>query len=293
MIIDFHTHTFPDKIAVRVMQDLARDAHVLLCDDGRKDSLIASMKRAHIDYAVNLPVMTKVSQVEKVNSSMIAEQESLLQRGIVAFGGMHPDYPDYKKELRRLAEHHIPGIKLHPAYQGIMFDDIRTMRIVDAACEAGLIVLTHAGMDIDIVDQNYCSVPQILHLMETVRPDRLILAHMGGLNAWDMVERHIAGAPVWMDTSFVLTDVAADPNSEIPPIYEKNLTAENFLRLARKHGTDKILFATDSPWSDPQEYVHRIQALPLTQREQEDIFWKNALLLLGPQALGLSVLSYR
>ena len=36
------------------------------------------MKEADIDYSVNLPVMTKPSQVEKVNSSLIQQQEYLL-----------------------------------------------------------------------------------------------------------------------------------------------------------------------------------------------------------------------
>jgi len=62
------------------------------------------MKEADIDYSVNLPVMTKPSQVEKVNSSLIQQQEYLLDMKIITFGGMHPNYTNYKEELLRLKQ---------------------------------------------------------------------------------------------------------------------------------------------------------------------------------------------
>ena len=40
------------------------------------------------------------------------------------------------------------GIKIHPAYQNTDIDDIKMMRIIDFASEQGLIILTHAGIDI-------------------------------------------------------------------------------------------------------------------------------------------------
>lgn len=33
---------------------------------------------------------------------------------IITFGGMHPNYTNYKEELLRLKQAGIPGIKLHP-----------------------------------------------------------------------------------------------------------------------------------------------------------------------------------
>ena len=97
MIIDLHAHTFPEKISSKVVKKLGMAAHILAYTDGSIDGLTASMERAGVDYSVNLPVMTSPEQVEKINSSMIKNRESLLSRGIITFGGMHPDYPDYKK----------------------------------------------------------------------------------------------------------------------------------------------------------------------------------------------------
>ncbi len=285
MIIDFHTHIFPDRIAAKTIQKLAAASRTKAFTDGTADELADSMQKAGISYCVNLPVMTSVEQVEKVNSTMIENRAAYLARGILPFGGMHPDYPDYRKELRRLKENGIPGIKLHPAYQAVPIEDIRMKRIIDCAAEEGLIVLTHAGWDIGIPEKNYCTVAGILEVIEELHPPKFVLAHMGGWNGWKEVERDLAGAPVWLDTAFSIGPVTPNPASaKLPPVSE-NLTDEAFLRLVRKHGADRILFATDCPWSEQADYVSRIEKMGLSENEKAQIFSENALQLLGRQAL--------
>ena len=280
MIIDFHTHTFPGKISSKVVRKLGMAAHIRAYTDGSMEGLTASMALAGADYSVNLPVMTSPEQVEKINSSMIQNRESLLSQGIIAFGGMHPDYPDYKKEIRRLRENHIAGIKIHPAYQNINLDDIRMLRIIDCASEEGLITLTHAGMDIGIYDRNYCSVAHILKVIDEVHPEKFVLAHMGNWDCWQDVEQDLAGAPVWLDTAFSIGPIAKNPATDETPYEEMNLTDEDFIRLCRKHGTDHILFATDSPWQDQADYISRIKSMSFTDTEKEHIFSGNAVALL-------------
>lgn len=284
MIIDFHTHTFPGKISSKVVRKLGMSAHIRAYTDGSMEGLTASMALAGADYSVNLPVMTSPEQVEKINSSMIQHRESLLSQGIIAFGGMHPDYPDYKKEIRRLRENHIAGIKIHPAYQNINLDDIRMLRIIDCASEEGLITLTHAGMDIGIYDRNYCSVAHILKVIDEVHPEKFVLAHMGNWDCWQEVEQDLAGAPVWLDTAFSIGPIAKNPATDETPYEEMNLTDEDFIRLCRKHGTDHILFATDSPWQDQADYISRIKSMSFTDTEKEHIFSENAVALLGKDA---------
>ena len=284
MIIDFHTHTFPEKISSRVVKKLGITAHIKAYTDGSIENLAASMKKAGVSYSVNLPVMTSPEQVEKINSSMIEDREALLARGIIAFGGLHPDYTDYKKEIRRLREHHIAGIKLHPAYQNINLDDIRMLRIIDCASAEGLIVLTHAGIDIGIYDRNYCSVAHILKVIDEVHPEKFVLAHMGNWDCWQDVERDLAGAPVWLDTAFSIGPIAKNPATDEPPYEEMNLRDEDFIRLCRRHGTDRILFATDSPWQDQADYIGRIKAMDFSDAEKEQIFGGNAVALLGQEA---------
>lgn len=280
MIIDFHTHTFPAKISAKVIDNLSHVSHTEYFTDGSVNGLFSSMQEAGVDYSVNLPVMTSVSQVEKINSSLIADQERLFEQGIITFGGMHPDYENYKEELLRLKQNHIPGIKIHPAYQNADLDDIRMMRIIDRASELGLIVVTHAGIDIGIYDHNYASVSQILKIIDEIHPENFVLAHMGNWACWDDVERDLAGAPVWFDTAFSIGPITPNKVKSGTPYLSSNLSDEDFTRIVRKHGTDKILFSTDSPWEAQKDYIKRMQKMPLTDSEKEQIFSQNAARLL-------------
>ena len=280
MIIDFHTHTFPDKIAARTLAYLSSKSKTPAFTDGTVDGLSRSMKDAGIDYSVGLSVATVPEQTEKINSSMIGRLEELQENGIIPFGAMHPQYENFKNELRRIRRAGICGIKLHPPYQQIDFDDLRYQRIVDAASEEDLIILVHAGIDIGITDRNYTSVGHILTMIDTVKPEKLVLAHMGSWACWDEVASDLAGVPVWLDTSFSIGPV--QPSSpESVPYLTHNLSDEDFLRLARSHGMDRILFATDSPWMDQSDYVQRFAQMDLTDSERAAIMGGNAARLLG------------
>lgn len=281
MIIDFHTHTFPDAICTKVLHKLSMASATLPFTEGSVSALAASMKKAGITYSVNLPVMTSPEQVEKVNRAMIENRENLLSQGIITFGGLHPDDTNYKEQLKLLKANSIPGIKLHPAYQGVDLTDPRFLRIIDAASQEDMIVLIHAGIDIGLYDHNYASVPQVLQVLREVAPTKLVLAHMGGWGCWEDVERDLAGAPVYLDTAFAIGRITPAPEAPRKPILENNLSNEAFLRIVRKHGTDKVLFATDSPWEDQADYVARIHAMDLTPEEEHQILGENARKLLA------------
>ena len=56
---------------------------------------------------------------------------------------------------------------------------------------------------------------------------------------------------------------------------------EQFLRIVRDHGADRILFGSDSPWSKADEDIASIRALPLGEEEKTAILGGNAARLLG------------
>ena len=56
---------------------------------------------------------------------------------------------------------------------------------------------------------------------------------------------------------------------------------ENFLKMVKLHGADKILFASDSPWSNAKAEIDTIKSLPITDEEKQLILGKNAQRLLG------------
>lgn len=280
MIIDFHTHTFPDKIAGSVIGKLQRLSRSRPFTNATNDGLRRSMEQAGIDLSILLPVMTNAGQVHKLNDLAARINERWQETGLLSFGGMHPDVENYKEALNHVAELGLKGIKIHPAYQGADFDDIRYLRIIDKASELGLIVLTHAGWDIGIPGHNYCDTKHIQRVMREVGPDRLVLAHMGGWQDWKAVGEELAGLPLYFDASFSTGDIVPAPGTTRTPEESHNMNREQFIHLVRKLGTDRILFATDCPWSDQAESLRFVRSCGFSQQELADILGNNAQKLL-------------
>ena len=280
MIIDFHTHTFPDKIAGSVIGKLQQLSRSRPFTDATNDGLRRSMEQAGIDLSILLPVMTNAGQVHKLNDLAARINERWQETGLLSFGGMHPDVENYKEALNHVTELGLKGIKIHPAYQGADFDDIRYLRIIDKASELGLIVLTQAGWDIGIPGHNYCDTKHIQRVMREVGPDRLVLAHMGGWQDWKAVGEELAGLPLYFDASFSTGDIVPAPGTTRTPEESHNMNREQFIHLVRKLGTDRILFATDCPWSDQAESLRFVRSCGFSQQELADILGNNAQKLL-------------
>lgn len=280
-IIDFHTHTFPRNISLKALESLSNTGHVRYFTEGSVEALAESMEKNNIDCSVNLPVMTRLDQVVQINDNMIKNNEQMLDNGIVTFGGLHPKYDDYKAEIKRLKNAGIKGIKLHPAFQGVHINNVLYKNILDAISNEGMISIIHCGIDISFLDENYASVPELIEVIDEVGPEKMVLAHLGGWQAWQEVERDLAGAPVFLDTAYAFGPVYPREGQENIMQFKMNLDNDSFTKLARKHGTDKVLFATDSPWADQGEYVKFLKNCDLNDKEKDNILGLNAKKLLG------------
>ena len=280
MIIDFHTHTFPDKIAAAAIEKLSKLSHTPPFSDGTAGGLSASAKAAGIDISVILPVATNTKQVPSINNFAAKTNETTDSTGLLSFGCIHPDYPEWKEELSRIASLGLKGIKLHPVYQDVDFDDIRYLRIIERAGELGLVVITHAGLDIGYPGVERCTPEMILSALKQVGAVKLVLAHMGGWRHWDKVEELLAGQSVWLDTAFSLGEVSALEDGYYSPEDLPMLGEADFLRLVRKFGVDRVLFGTDSPWSDQKASLELIRGISLADSEKDAILGGNACALL-------------
>lgn len=279
MIIDFHTHTFPEQIVKRAIAKLSESAHIKNYLDGTKDDLKASMQTANIDYSVLLPVVTKPAQQADINQSAILTNERFRETGILSFGGIHPDNENYRQILRELAAHQVRGIKLHPVFQETFFDDIRYLRIMDCASENGLVILTHAGYDISFPEQTFVTPDRIISALKQVRPDKLVLAHMGGWGCWEQTEELLSSYNVFLDTSFCLTPLRGH-SGQIDDAADKTLERSRFLHMVKTFGAKRILFGSDSPWADQKESLTAIRESGLSSLELQDILGNNAVELL-------------
>jgi len=277
MIIDFHTHTFPDGLAKRAIHKLSESADIMNYTDGTVAGLSESMRRAGIDMSVILPVATRPSQTESINSAAILVNKTTETTGLVSFGGIHPDNENYREIIHGLAENGVKGIKLHPIFQKTYFDDIRYMRIIECACENNMIIVTHGGYDISDPEPDYATPEHILPVIRSIKPDKLVLAHMGGWHCWDEVLSLLGGENIFLDTSFSITMLVTPEGS----VQEGQLTTPAFVKMVRAFGADHILLGSDSPWSSQSESVQAVRISGLDTPEIKKILGENSRKLLG------------
>lgn len=136
MLIDFHTHAFPERIAARAVGKLSHDAGGLVPQtDGTLASLKEQMRLDGVDISVVHSIATSPKQQANVNSFAI---EMDRDPAIVAFGSVHPDAPDALEELERIHAAGLKGVKFHPEYQCFYVDDEKMRPIYKKSLPWGL-----------------------------------------------------------------------------------------------------------------------------------------------------------
>ncbi len=280
MIIDFHTHTFPEKIAAAALQKMQGDCHSAAFTKGTETALRDSMKEANIDYSVVLPVVTNPLKASHINRVSIEENG---KNGLIFFGGIHPDTENFKSELEALAKNGIKGIKIHPVYQGVDIDDIRYLRIIEKAADLGLTVVTHAGDDIGFPGVYRCTPQMLLNVSKQINGAKIVAAHMGGWRRWQEVNELLVDTDIYIDTAFSLGNITPLEDGYYSPEELKLMKDLEFVKMIRAFGSQRVIFGTDSPWDSQKNMVERISSLPLSDDEKTNILSKNALRLLEIQ----------
>lgn len=270
MIIDFHTHIFPDRIAARAVDTLVKNLERVQSQAAQPvipatlDGLRDSMRSNNIDMSVVMPIATSVKQYASINSFAASING---MDGIISFGSLHPMQENWEEALYDIKEKGLPGIKLHPEYQQFYIDSPESVRILKKCEELGLLVTLHMGIDPGFVPPAHCMPDRLRRVLDTVSGENIIAAHLGGWMAWDDVEKYLVGTPVYFDTSYIMNDI--DP--------------KQLLRIVENHGYDKILFATDSPWEAQGETVRYLSGLGIGEEDLNKIFSGNAKKLLKLQ----------
>ena len=278
MIIDFHTHTFPDRIAAAAIDKLKHASHTKPFSDGTAVGLAASMKASGVDASIVLPVATNPLKAAAMNDAALSMTKGTK---LISFGAIHPDTPNAKEELKRIAGMGFKGIKLHPVYQDVAINDPRSLRILETAGELGLIIVMHAGEDIGFPGVVRCSPEMTADALRHVGPVQLVCAHMGGWRNWERVAECLAGTSAMLDTAFTLGDLTPLEEDYYTQEQLYMLGAKDFVKLVRAFGSERILFGSDSPWADQGESVRAVRALPLDEEEKQNILGANACRLLG------------
>lgn len=263
MIIDFHTHAFPDGLAPRAIETLnaevPAEAHAVL--DGTVGDLLRSMDRAGIDRSVICSIATAPKQVDPI----IAWSLAIRSDRIVPLGSVHPECEDVPEAVRKVARAGLVGIKLHPLYQGFTIDDPAMWPLYEAVAENGLLIVWHAGRDIAFPPEDDRAAPsRILAVHREFPSIPMVAGHAGGWKAWEEVGEKLVGTDVYLETSYSL-GMGDD---------------EAVLSVLRDHSVERILFGTDSPWQGQAEARQQVEAVFTDECERALVMGGNGQRLL-------------
>ena len=259
MIIDFHTHIFPDRQAPTLLAHTARLFDVPTYGSATAADLLARMQRCGIERSVVHMVAPTPAAVRGTNTWLIELDAPRLYR----FATLHPDMDDPAGEIARLRRHNIDGVKLQPDIQQFEPDDFtRCAPLYRALSAADLPVMLHVGGEPLPRPEDRSKPDMIARLARAYPQLRIVAAHLGGLNMWEMVAEHLVGLTnVWMETSLSYFSI----NPEIARYILLN------------HGIEKFFFGTDYPFGDIEPALAAARAVPfLDTRQKAQILGGNA-----------------
>jgi uncharacterized protein len=260
--IDFHTHIYPDHIARKTVMEVRERSNIEAYTDGTLAGLKKSMAAGGIDLSVVAAVATKPEQVASIQQW----QTAIRQSGIEALAAMHPADPLDARQMRILKQEGFRGFKLHPDYQGFFVDDPKMYPLYETAAAEGMFILFHAGVDRGLPDPIHATPRRLAAVHKAIPELCMIAAHLGGEDVYEETIEHLLGQDIYMDTSFVL--------SRMPETFRKPIITG--------HPADRLLFASDSPWTDQGQELQSLLQVPyLTESDKEKICCTNAARLLG------------
>jgi predicted TIM-barrel fold metal-dependent hydrolase len=260
-IVDFHTHAFPDQLAARAIARLELQGGVRAALDGTVGALLTSMDRAGIAAAVVCSIATEPAQF----GSILRWSSAIAGPRIHPFPSIHPAAADPSSEVYQIAAAGFLGVKLHPEYQRFHIDDPALDALYRALEKAGLIALFHAGHDIGFPDSDRAAPRRLLAVHRAFPGLKIVASHLGGFRRWEEVAAHLLGSGIWLDTSYTI--------GHIPSALLR--------QILLGHRPDRLLFGTDSPWTDQAEEVARILALDLGAELTAGVLGGAARKLLG------------
>jgi len=262
--IDFHTHIFPDKIAKQAIDALAAESgHYRPCTDGTLQGLLDSMKRANISLSLVANIATRPAQMKPI----LEFCKQIKNDAIHPLISFHPSNDTYDVE-DMFGEAHVAGIrgvKLHPMYQNFFIDDKYMYGFYELMASFGFFVMFHTGFDMAFPGNTQADVERVKKVANWFKDLNIVCTHMGGWKQWDRISCLSDCENVYTETSLTMSEISD----------------EEFIKTISYFDEDRILFGSDSPWTDQKEMLDRTLRLTISDRLKEKMMYKNASKLLA------------
>ncbi len=259
MIVDTHTHIYPDKVAPIVARKMAEGVLKPYGNLTLQD-LLATSDRCGIGATVVFNIAEKPSVVQAANDFLASVCDG---QKLIGLGTIHPDYENFQEEIDRLKTMGLRGVKFSSTYQDFFADEERMLPIYQKLSDNDMITYFHVGKDpVSPTAEAKTSPQRLARVLEMFPKLKVVAAHFGGLEMLEEAEKYLAGKNLYLDTAWT-------PSVEV-------LNPEAITHLIKKHGAERIFFASDYPFTDIQKQINWLLKLPIGTEEKERILWRNA-----------------
>lgn len=267
MIIDFHTHVFPDKFAhhaMKVLQDNIDEPNMYCRADATAASLIETMDACGVDKSVVCHVATR----EKQHEDLLNFAKEINGGRLMSFGSVMPDSESALEYIWKISDEGLLGVKFHPALQRFRPDDEKYFPLYDLLRALNLVAVFHMGWDPSYPDELMAPPASMLPVARNFPGLRIVAAHMGGMKHAQETLDQVAGCKeeIYFDTAYSA---------------EGAIDQKLFAAIVSKHGPDRILLGSDFPWHLPSQEIAMVRALDLPESDKDLILGGNAARLLG------------
>ncbi len=278
MIVDFHTHVFPEWLRDGREIYVRRDASFgeMYADPKAKmataEDLAAAMDADGVDVAVAMGLGWSDEGLARDVNDYIIDAVKRHPGRLVGFASVNPAWGDAAaREADRCARAGLKGVgELHPDGQGFDMGDAAVMGpLMEAVRHHGLMVTAHSSEPVGHAYPGKGSNrPEALWRFIRNHPDvTLVCAHWGGGLPFYALMPEVGAA---MEN--VYFDTAASPL-----LYEARI----FEAAAALVGAGRILLGSDYALMRPRRLLAQVRAAALPEGERAAIMGGNAARLLG------------
>ena len=278
MIIDFHTHIFPDTVRNNRQGYFVHEpAFRLLYESGKSkmtgvEDLIACLDENGLDMAVAFGFPWEDEDLTRRHNDYVIEVQRRYPERVAGFCCIGMYQKDPAREVERCFDAGLYGVGELAFYQsGIDAQALRLLTPVMTVCRdrnKPILIHTNEPVGHQYSGKTPITVRQIYDLAAAFPDNRIVLAHWGGgIFFYNLLKKEAGDVlkNIWYDT-------AASPFLYDPRIYK--IACE----LA---GSDKILWGTDFPLLKPARYLQELDQAGLDQFHRAAIVGGNAASLLG------------
>ncbi len=277
MILDAHTHIFPEEVCRRREDFFAADSAFRLLYASPQASLVdpptmlAYLEEAGIEAAIICGFPWRQEKLCRRHNEVILEAARRWPQKLIGFCAVHPLEPGAPREIERCLAAGAQGVGELAWYDDDPGEDLAAcLAPIAELCQhyrVPLLLHTNDPLGAPYPGKARIHLPSLYNLLKTFPPVNWILAHWGGgLPFYGLLKKEVP------DTFHrVYFDTAASPYLYRPAIYRLG---------AEMVGPDKILFGSDYPLLPLSRYLQELEAANLPPEWQEMILGQNLAQLL-------------